>query len=164
MQTGSCIEGTEIFAHRILKLYGMSRERRYQQGDFENYYPGRHALDEQEMLGESDNEYSVRRGDTREVGGVPEREGQPRPASHRGKGPRDYRRRDERILEDINDRLCDNAYIDASEMEVSVSSGDVVLAGRVEDRESKRLAEDIAESVAGVQNVENRLRVAIKGI
>ena len=141
----------------------MSRERKYQQGDFENYYPGRNALDEQEILGGGDD-YAVRRGAMREVGGIPDPDSQSRPESHRGKGPRNYQRRDERILEDVNDRLCDNAYIDASEIEVSVSSGDIVLAGRVEDRKSKRLAEDIAESVAGVQNVENRLRVTMKGI
>ncbi|HEX8039226.1 MAG TPA: BON domain-containing protein, partial [Chryseosolibacter sp.] len=69
-----------------------------------------------------------------------------------------------RILEDINDLMCDNAYLDASEIEVAVSEGNVVLSGTVENRESKRLAEDIAESVSGVQNVENTLRVTKKGI
>lgn len=84
--------------------------------------------------------------------------------TYQGRGPKNYRRRDERILEDINDRMCDNAYLDASEIEVAVSEGNVVLSGTVENRESKRLAEDIAESVSGVQNVENTLRVTGKGI
>src|SRR5262249_34498742 len=73
--------------------------------------------------------------------------------------PKGYRRSDNRIEEDINDRLTDHPYIDASEIEVSVSNGEVVLSGSVDDRSSKRLAEDIAEQVSGVHNVENRLRV-----
>lgn len=80
-------------------------------------------------------------------------------AHHRGRGPRGYRRTDERIREDINDRLTDHPYIDASDIEVLVTSGEVTLAGAVESRQAKRLAEDIAESVSGVTHVENRLRI-----
>ena len=83
---------------------------------------------------------------------------------NRGKGPRTYQRTDERILDDINDRLCDNPYLDASEIEVAVNNHEVTLTGTVDDRDAKRLAEDIGESVSGVTNVENRLRVRIKGI
>jgi osmotically-inducible protein OsmY len=83
---------------------------------------------------------------------------------HRGKGPRNYQRKDDRILEDINDRLCDNPYVDASEVEVSVANGEVTLIGTVEDRSSKRMIEDIGESVSGVKNIENRLKVKVKGI
>jgi hypothetical protein len=94
----------------------------------------------------------------------PGRQDQPKNETHRGKGPRSYQRADERILEDINDRLCDNPYIDASNVEVSVKDREVILTGSVDDREAKRLAEDIGESVSGVKNVENRLRVTVKGI
>lgn len=83
---------------------------------------------------------------------------------YRGKGPRSYQRSDDRILEDINDRLCDNPYIDASEIDVEVANGEVILTGSVNDRESKRLAEDIGDTVSGVKNVENRLRVKKAGI
>ncbi len=83
---------------------------------------------------------------------------------HRGKGPRSYRRTDDRILEEINDRLCDNPYLDATDIEVGIKEGEVVLTGVVNDRESKRLAEDIADEIPGVTNVENRLRVTIRGI
>lgn len=83
---------------------------------------------------------------------------------YRGKGPRSYQRSDDRIMEDINERLCDNPYIDASEIDVEVANGEVTLTGSVNDRESKRLAEDIGESVSGVKNVENRLRVKKVGI
>ncbi|MEN3326053.1 MAG: hypothetical protein V7638_860 [Acidobacteriota bacterium] len=78
---------------------------------------------------------------------------------HRGRGPKNYRRSDERIKEDVNDRLSDDYYIDASDVEVSVSNTEVTLTGTVNSREDKRRAEDIAESVSGVTNVENRLRV-----
>ncbi|MBD0287351.1 MAG: BON domain-containing protein [Flavisolibacter sp.] len=79
---------------------------------------------------------------------------------HRGKGPRGYKRSDERILEDINDRLSDDPYVDASEIDVKVTNGDVVLSGTIDSKEAKRRAEDIAEAVSGVNNVENHLRVS----
>lgn len=79
---------------------------------------------------------------------------------HRGKGPKGYKRSDERILEDINDRLADDSYVDAGEIEVTIEQGDVTLTGTIEDRYAKRRAEDLVESVSGVRNVENRLRVS----
>jgi osmotically-inducible protein OsmY len=79
--------------------------------------------------------------------------------SHRGKGPRNYKRSDERIKEDINDRLSDDPFVDASEIEVTVNAGEVTLTGTVDDRSDKRRAEDLAEAVSGVKNVENRIRV-----
>jgi osmotically-inducible protein OsmY len=78
--------------------------------------------------------------------------------TNQGKGPRSYRRPDQRIQEDLNDRLYDDRYLDASDIETEVRNGDVVLSGTVEDRQSKRLAEHIAETISGVANVENRLR------
>ncbi len=78
---------------------------------------------------------------------------------HRGKGPRGYSRTDERVKEDINERLTDDAYIDASEIDVAVERGEVTLSGTVSDRSAKRRAEDITELVSGVTNVENRIRV-----
>ncbi|HEX5654750.1 MAG TPA: BON domain-containing protein [Chitinophagaceae bacterium] len=79
--------------------------------------------------------------------------------SKRGKGPKGYQRSDDRIKEDINDELTDNDYIDASDIEVKVENCNVILTGTVESRDEKHRAEDIAENVLGVQNVENRLRV-----
>jgi osmotically-inducible protein OsmY len=80
--------------------------------------------------------------------------------SHKGKGPRNYSRSDERIKEDINDRLSDDPFVDASDIDVTVSNGEVTLTGTVDERSSKRRAEDLAESVSGVKNVENRIRVS----
>lgn len=78
---------------------------------------------------------------------------------HRGKGPRGYTRSDDRIREDVSDRLADNPILDASEIDVSVSSGEVTLGGSVDSRYAKRLAEDLADDVLGVKNVQNNLRV-----
>lgn len=78
---------------------------------------------------------------------------------HRGRGPKNYSRSDERIREDVNDRLTDDDHIDASDIEVAVSSREVTLSGIVDSRFAKRHAEDIAESVSGVSHVQNNLRV-----
>jgi osmotically-inducible protein OsmY len=86
-----------------------------------------------------------------------------RHAIHRGRGPKGYTRSDDRIKEDVNDRLTDYAYLDASNIDVDVTGGEVVLTGTVESRYAKRMAEDIAEDVSGVRNVENRLRISGNG-
>lgn len=78
---------------------------------------------------------------------------------HRGKGPRGYTRSDSRIEEDVNDRLSDDPYLDASDIEVKVSNGEVTLSGHVSSRQDKRRAEDCAEAISGVSNVQNNLRV-----
>ena len=79
---------------------------------------------------------------------------------HRGKGPKGYTRSDERIKEDVNDRLSDDAHIDASDIDVSVNNCEVTLTGTVNSRWEKRHAEDIAEATSGVKDVENRLKVS----
>jgi osmotically-inducible protein OsmY len=42
---------------------------------------------------------------------------------------------------------------------VDVRDGEVFLTGTVENLQSKRRAEDIGQSVSGVRNVENSLRI-----
>jgi len=71
-----------------------------------------------------------------------------------------YQRSDERIREDVCDRLNDHPGIDSSTIAVTVSNGEVTLEGTVDDRREKRLAEDTAEAVSGVKDVQNRLRLA----
>lgn len=77
----------------------------------------------------------------------------------RGVGPRNYARRDERILEDVCDRLQHHAAVDASNFEVMAEEGEVTLVGNVPTRRMKKLAEAVAEQVIGVRDVHNRLRV-----
>ncbi|MBB5754376.1 BON domain-containing protein [Prosthecomicrobium pneumaticum] len=78
---------------------------------------------------------------------------------HRGKGPKGYVRSSARILEDVNDRLAEDSFLDASEIEVTVDGTEVTLAGTVESRRDRRRAEDLAQDVLGVTYVQNNLRV-----
>ncbi|MGE0697709.1 MAG: BON domain-containing protein [Hyphomicrobiaceae bacterium] len=78
---------------------------------------------------------------------------------HRGRGPKNYKRSDARIHEDVCDRLGDDGMVDASEIEVKVSGGEVTLSGTVKSRDQRRRAEDCAESVSGVGHVQNNVRV-----
>jgi len=78
-------------------------------------------------------------------------------SSFSGRGPRDYQRSDERIREDANDALTRDPEIDASDIQVSVSNGEITLKGEVEDRRAKRRAEDCVEQLAGVRDVHNEL-------
>ncbi|WP_046863653.1 BON domain-containing protein [Microvirga massiliensis] len=78
---------------------------------------------------------------------------------HRGRGPKGYTRSDDRIREDVCERLTDDPYVDASEIDVSVSNREVTLSGTVDSREAKRRAEDCAERISGVTHVQNNLRV-----
>ena len=80
--------------------------------------------------------------------------------SYAGRGPKDYRRSDDRIREDISDRLTDDDRIDASDISVQVQNCDVTLTGTVSDRDQKRWAEDVAERVSGVKEVTNNIRVS----
>jgi osmotically-inducible protein OsmY len=91
--------------------------------------------------------------------GAEQRRDADREADHRGRGPKGYKRSDERIREDVNDRLYDDSHVDASEIEVSVSGGEVTLTGTVDGRDARRRAEDVAERVSGVTYVQNNLRV-----
>jgi osmotically-inducible protein OsmY len=78
---------------------------------------------------------------------------------HRGRGPKNYTRSDDRIREDVNDRLSDDAWLDATEVDVTVKSCEVTLNGTVNSRDDRRRAEDLAEQVSGVKHVQNNLRV-----
>ena len=78
---------------------------------------------------------------------------------HRGRGPRDYVRPDERIADDIIGRLTDAPDIDASEILLSVEGGVVTLTGNVPVRGMKHRAEDIAADASGVRDVRNTIRV-----
>jgi hypothetical protein len=76
-----------------------------------------------------------------------------------GRGPRRYRRRDDRITEDVVRTLTDHPDVDASDITVRVEGGVVTLTGDVHDRYQRRVAEDAIAEVWGVQDVRNDLRV-----
>lgn len=79
--------------------------------------------------------------------------------SFRGRGPKNWRRPDERVRELVNERLTDHDDVDATDIEVAVADGEVTLTGTVPNRHQKRSAEDAAWS-CGVRDVHNRLTIA----
>ena len=80
--------------------------------------------------------------------------------TYSGRGPKGYQRADERVREEICDAMTDDAMLDASEITVAVTNGEVVLGGSVTSRLQKRRAEDVAERISGVKDVTNQLRVS----
>lgn len=76
-----------------------------------------------------------------------------------GLGPADYVRSDDRIREDVCDRLTEHGGIDAREVRVQVDGGEVTLQGEVEERVEKFMAEEVADTVVGVREVHNRIRL-----
>lgn len=74
-----------------------------------------------------------------------------------GQGPRNYRRQDTRIHDDVCDIMTRDRELDASQVEVNVDSGVVTLTGKVEDRSMKKYAGHIIEFVPGVKDIHNLL-------
>lgn len=74
-------------------------------------------------------------------------------------GPKGYRRTDERVREDVCERLAMNPYVDVGDVSVEVANGVVTLDGTVRERREKYVIEDIADAVFGVTDVDNHLRV-----
>lgn len=76
-----------------------------------------------------------------------------------GRGPKSYKRSDDRIKEDVCEMLTRDNNIDADGIEVEVKEGEVTLTGTVPDRHMKHMAEDCAEGCYGVKDVTNNIRV-----
>lgn len=76
-----------------------------------------------------------------------------------GRGPKGYRRSDERLREDVCEALSHHRDIDASEVEVNVSEGVLTLTGTVEHRQMKRAIEDIVDHISGITDVKNEIKV-----
>lgn len=161
--------------------YGYDRSNRYygaEWSDRDSYdarrsdYGGRYGQGRDDYRGGGYGEYGQRQyGRGSQLGAVRDTGfGDPNPyvqaatdgerqGEHRGRGPADYRRSDDRIREDVNDRLTDDAHIDASGIQVAVKDGEVTLSGTVDSRFAKRHAEDLAERISGARHVQNNLRV-----
>jgi len=82
--------------------------------------------------------------------------------SHAGKGPKGYRRSDERIIEEVSEALTHSHDVDATEIDVEVRRGIVTLRGSVPDSQMKRAAEELIENLYGVQDVRNDLTLSAK--
>lgn len=79
------------------------------------------------------------------------------------RGPKNYRRSDERIREEVCDRLMQGG-LNAEDVDVQVKDGQVTLSGNVDSRQDKRTIEDLAEEILGVKEVQNQLRVQKSGL
>ncbi|WP_048995164.1 BON domain-containing protein, partial [Burkholderia multivorans] len=89
--------------------------------------------------------------------------GAARDAMRGRRGPKGYTRSDERIREDVCERLAHALDIDVSDVSVQVSDGRVELEGTVPARWMKHAIEDIADDCMCVRDVENRVRVKREG-
>jgi hypothetical protein len=77
-----------------------------------------------------------------------------------GKGPKGYRRSDERIYEDACEALFRNPTMDASEIVVKVDGGLITLNGTVIDRDAKKEAEHCLDHIIGVVDIQNDLNIS----
>ena len=77
-----------------------------------------------------------------------------------GRGPKGYQRSDERLKEDICERLMNADHIDAGDVSVEVKDGKVSLEGTVSQRRMKHAIEDIVDDCIGVKDIDNRVRVS----
>lgn len=88
------------------------------------------------------------------------RQGQGQGLNFFGKGPKGWKRTDDRIKEEVCEALSDSWMVDASEIDVQVKDGHVTLKGTIDSREGKREAERCVENLRGVQDVQNDLKVS----
>jgi osmotically-inducible protein OsmY len=105
---------------------------------------------------EFESEYSDESALSYERGEYPRRQAQQRRFA---RGPKGYQRSDERIKEDISERLMQSHQIDSSDVTVEVKGGMVTLEGTVPHRYMRHAIENIADSCLGVQDIDNRVRV-----
>jgi hypothetical protein len=78
---------------------------------------------------------------------------------HEGKGPKNYKRSDEKIVEEANEALTRSSEVDASEIVVSAKNGVLTLTGEVSSRKQKWAAEDTVENLPFILDVENNLKI-----
>ncbi len=140
----------------------MYRRDRWDDGYRPDYERGTPFEVERDFSGRSfpGNDFSVGRDEVRFYDRGEQRH--PRgydPGPYWGKGPKGYRRSDERIREDVCEAIADQGHIDASDVEVVVEDGVVILSGTVGLRHQKRALEMLVETCRGVDEVRNELRL-----
>ena len=82
-----------------------------------------------------------------------------RSSSNIGKGPKNYHRSYEKIKEEVCEALLWDPQVDATDIEVIVKENRVTLKGLVDSRHAKVRAEAVVDSIAGVEDVFNLLRI-----
>lgn len=144
---------------------GFSGQGRGEYGSGQNQSWNRGASQDWEraprsFTGRYDQDYSTRRAlEDREIGVNANSPSNYEAGQHAGKGPKGYRRSDDRLKEDVCEALARHSEIDASEVEVDVVEGVVTLSGTVESRQTKRMAEDLVDGLVGITEIKNDLRV-----
>ena len=86
-----------------------------------------------------------------------------RQEEQRGGGERrisQSRRPDAQLAQEPQEILTKDPELDASEIEVEVEGGAVTLRGVVDSSDARLLAEELVESVTGVREVHNNLKVS----
>ncbi|MGK3992360.1 BON domain-containing protein [Sorangium sp. So ce1024] len=63
------------------------------------------------------------------------------------------------MREDLCDQISDHPDLDASDVEVKVQGGEVILTGTVRERRFKHELEALAERISGVTEVRNDIRL-----
>ena len=76
----------------------------------------------------------------------------------RGLGPKDFTISDDQICEEACEILTRDSFIDATEINVEVKNGCVILKGHVDSRQTKSLAELSIEGLNGVRDINNQLK------
>jgi hypothetical protein len=133
------------FRDERYRLHELSPDR-----EFETSGPYRQPVDYQGSYGPS---FGAESGRPHPAWGSEARGG------YAGRGPKDYKRSDDRIREEVCERLSWNDEVDATDIAVRVQDAEVTLEGSVETRRMKRIAEDLVDEVLGVRDVHNTLRV-----
>lgn len=133
--------------------------RRFQDQSYDNYFPqqdyGSRYSSQQDQAQASRMPYKNWSAGSQEGTGSSERWGY----GNYERGPKGFKRSDERIKEEVSEALYRDNSVDASEIEVAVQDGEVTLTGIIANRRMKRLAEDCIENISGVTDIHNEIRV-----
>lgn len=150
---------------------GQGRGRAY--GDRDRAYGGREqAYDGPTSFGDDEGGYYGDRPawreesmsfETAERGGYNRGPTAWRDRASRRTDPKGYIRSDDRIRENVCEALA-HSGLDVSDVSVAVLDGHVVLEGTVPNRRTKHHVEDCTVECAGVNDVENRIRVGGGGV
>ncbi len=93
-----------------------------------------------------------------ETGGLVYTEVWLEPGLYSGFGP-SYDSAGDPVGQEVASRLTQHGQVDASNIEITVENGDVLLEGTVADEETKRLVGEAVQTVTGVNQIENMLQV-----
>src|SRR4051812_34845855 len=112
---------------------GLGSPRGYPVGEYGRYYDARDLRRNQGArdLSQYGGSRSYEGIGARDVG---QSQNTPGVQSHRGRGPKDFRRSDTRIHDEVCERLTDDHFVDASEITIEVKESEVTLSGTVASR------------------------------